>query len=180
MTPLFIATQRFDPSDGETWSRYLAWARIPNLTEVVSLDGMLCPHIVHDFNDEDWNHNVLEDFRLDYFLDLDYLLRRVAGVSRKNILGLYRNPQTDIRIAPGPGHFVFLGHDLVEEATQISALSNCGGFPQTFSNDELNQFGLISDFSRASQIHKQLPERNPQEPHAERELYAIWRLIETS
>jgi hypothetical protein len=58
MTPLFIATERFDPSNGQKWLGYVEWAKIPKLTEVVSLDSMLCSHLVTDFSDEDWKHNV--------------------------------------------------------------------------------------------------------------------------
>jgi hypothetical protein len=74
---LFIATRRFDPCDGEKWSDYCRWAKIPVLLEVVSLDGMLCPHLIKEFLDEDWNHIVCEDFRLDYSCHLDYLKQRV-------------------------------------------------------------------------------------------------------
>jgi hypothetical protein len=176
--PLFVACERFDPSDGDRWERFSQWARIPALAEVVSLDTMLCPTILHDLSDEDWQHNVHEDFRLNYFYDLDYLIRRSAAVLRKNILGLYRNPEGHINSAPGSRAFSFLGYDLIEEATQISALTNCGGFPETFSNNELNEHGLIPDFGRSSEIRKLLPQNNPAEPHAKCELYAIWRLIE--
>src|SRR6266404_4093762 len=43
--PLFIATERFDPSDGEKWQSFCQWAEIPGLVEVVSLDSLLCPHV---------------------------------------------------------------------------------------------------------------------------------------
>jgi hypothetical protein len=128
MTPLFIANERFDPSAGARWDEYIRWAGIPNLIEVVSLDSMLCPPIVTEFNDEDWAHIVNEDFRLNYFCDLDYLLRRAGLGPRRNVLGLYRNPDSHIDIAPAPGQFNFIGYDLIEEMTQISALTNCGGF----------------------------------------------------
>ncbi len=78
--PLFIAVERFDPSDGEKWQKYFQWANIPSLTEVISLDSLLCPHIVNQFQPEDWAHIVNEDFRLDYFHDLEYLLQRVDQV----------------------------------------------------------------------------------------------------
>jgi hypothetical protein len=177
--PLFVARERFDASDGDRWEGCARWAKIPNLIEVVSLDTMLCPTILPDLSDEDWQHNVQEDFRLNYFYDLDYLIRRTAGILRRNILGLYRNPESHISSPPGSGTFGFLGYDLVEDATNISALTKCGGFPETFSNDELNEYGLITDFSRASEVRRLLPERNPAEPHAKCELYAIWRLVET-
>ena len=75
-TPLFLATERFDPTEGEKWQKYCGWARIPALVEVVSLDATLCGHIIKEFQDEDWQHIVCEDFRLDYFLHLDYLKRK--------------------------------------------------------------------------------------------------------
>jgi hypothetical protein len=83
-----------------------------------------------------------------------------------------------IDIAPGAGDFIFMGYDLIEESTQISALTNCGGFPETFSNDELNRYGLISDFVRACEVKKLLPRHHPEEHHSKCELYAIWRLAD--
>jgi hypothetical protein len=153
-------------------------AGIPNLIEVVSLDSMLCPPIVTEFNDEDWAHIVNEDFRLNYFYDLDYLIRRAGLGPRRNVLGLYRNPHSHIDIAPAPGEITFIGYDLIEEMTQISALTNCGGCPGTFSNEELNERGLISSFARAREVQTLLPLNNPQEPHAHCEMYAVWRLGE--
>jgi hypothetical protein len=176
--PLFIATERFDPTDGEKWRKYFEWARIPALKEVVSLDCSLCAHLVKDFTDEDWNHIVNADFQLDYFYHLDYLLNRVSGRPRRNILGLYRNPGVHITKAPTTGNFSFAGYDLIEEQTQISALTNCGGFPDVFSNEELNPSGLTAQFERAIEVKKLLAEKHPKEPHAQCEMYAIWRLNE--
>jgi len=176
--PLFVATEPFDASDGERWESYTQWAKIPGLIEVVSLDTLLCPTVLSELSDEDWNHNVHADYRLNYFYNLDYLIRRSAGVSRRNILGLYRNPDVHISSPPAAANSQFMGYDLIEEATHISALTNCGGFPETFSNSELNEYGLITDFSRASEIRRLLPEHNPDEHHANCELYAIWRLAE--
>jgi hypothetical protein len=177
-TPLFIASQQFGPADEERWLQYFDWAKIPNLLEIVSLDGILCPHVITEFTEEDWRHLVCEDFRLDYFYDLDYLMQRVRDVSRRNILGIYRNPDAHISTPPAPGDFGFLGYDLIEEQTQISALTNCGGFPNAFQNDELNQFGLVESFERGKRIGRLLTEHYPNEPHAKCELYAIWRLRE--
>jgi hypothetical protein len=72
--------------------------------------------------------------------------------------------------------FRFLGCDLIEERTQISALSNCGGFPDVFGNDELNRCGLIDSFERAYEVRRLLAERHPEEAHAQCEMYTIWRL----
>ncbi len=177
-TPLFIATERFDPSDGEKWEKYIAWAKIPALVEIVSLDSLLCPRLIDGPEAEDWQHIVCEDFRLDYFYHLDYLKQRIQDIHRRNLLGLYRNPEAHIVAAPGPGDFDFIGYDLIEEQTQISALTNCGGFPDVFRNDELNRFGVIASFARACEVRRLLAEHHPQEAHAQCEMYAIWRLNE--
>ena len=178
--PLFIATQRFDPSDGERWKNYLEWAQIPWLDEVVSLDAALCPHLINTPEEQDWQHIVNEDFRLDYFYDLDYLKLRTQGVQRRNMLGLYRNPESHIEAKPAAGDFSFMGYDLIEEQTQISALTNCGGFPDVFQNEELNRFGLVDGFKRVQQIGRFLAKRHPEEHHAQCEIYAIWRLNESA
>jgi hypothetical protein len=72
-----------------------------------------------------------------------------------------------------------VGYDLIEEQTQISALTNCGGFPDVFRNEELNRFGLIDNFERASKVRSLLVQRHPEEHHAQCEMYAIWRLNES-
>ena len=176
--PLFIATERFDPSDGERWRKYSKWAKISALNEVVSLDGALCTHLGKKLLDEDWKHVVNENYRLDYFYDLDYLLSRIRDKPRRNILGLYRNPEIHITDAPAAGNFEFMGYDLIDEQTQISALTNCGGFSDVFSNDELNSCGLIEKHDRALRIKRLLAEKHPEEAHAQCEMYAIWRLKE--
>lgn len=175
--PLFIATERFDPTD-EAWKKYFEWAKIPALTEVVGLDGSLCNPVIGELLDEDWNHIVNADCQLRYFYHLDYLLNRVRAAKRRNILGLYRNPEAHIAKAPAAGDWRFIGYELIEEQTHISALTNCGGFPDAFSNEELNRYGLISQFERASEVKRLSVEKHPKEAHANCEMYAIWRLNE--
>ncbi|WP_459554894.1 hypothetical protein [Lacunimicrobium album] len=175
---VFVATESFGPQNDQRWLSYFEWAKIPQLKEVVSLDGLLNPHLVVDLIDDDWDHIVNADFRLSYFKDLPYLLSRIPKGILCNVLGLYRNPEYHILKPPAAGSFVFLGYDLIDDQCQISALTNCGGFPESFSNDQLNQFGLITDFQLATSIRRKLRENNPHEPHAKCELYAIWRLNE--
>lgn len=173
--PLFIATERFDSFDAEAWQSYFEWAKIPALTEVVSLDISLCPPVVVELSE----HVANEDFRFGYSFHLADLLLRVQSSPRRNILGLYRNPDVHIAKAPAPGAFSFMGYDLIDEQTQISALTNCGGFPDAFDNDELNQCGLIEKFGRAREVRRLLAEKYPEEPHAQCEMYAVWRLNES-
>lgn len=148
------------------------------LIEVVSLDSLLCKRLIKEFRDEDWDHIVCDDFRSDYFYHLDYLRQRFNDVSRRNILGVYRNPKVHIAVAPAADDFDFIGYDLIEELTQISAFTNCGGFPNVFRNEELNRFGLINSIDRADEIRHLLAERYPEKPHAQCEMYPLWRLNE--
>ena len=178
--PLYIAKERFDPTDGERWQGYVQWAKIPGLTEIVSLDTLLCPRLLKEISADDWAHIVNADFRLDYFYHLDYLLKRIGDMNRRNVLGLYRNPIRHITDPPPGGDFVFIGYDLIEEATQISALNNCGGFPLAFRNEELNQYGVLATFDRAAEVRQELKAKYPEESHADCELYAIWRLNEAN
>lgn len=80
--------------------------------------------------------------------------------------------------APAPDAFNFVGYDLIEAQTRISALTNCGGFPDIFRNEELNHFGLIEGFDRALEIKRLLAALHPEETHAQCDMYAIWRLDE--
>jgi len=178
--PLYIAKERFDPASGETWDKYVQWAKIPGLTEIVSLDTCLCPRLLNEVLDEDWAHIVNVNFRLDYFCHLDYLLKRIGDTPRRNIFGLYRNSNSHIVEPPPGGDFSFIGYDLIEEATQISALNNCGGFPLAFRNEELNQYGVLATFDRAAEVRQELKAKYPEESHADCELYAIWRLNEAN
>jgi len=180
--PLFTATERFDPSDGNKWLEYAEFAEIPDLTELVSLDGLLCPSLIGPFDNEDWAHADAEFLHrgistINWFKDLDYLLAKIGDRERRNVLGVYQNADSHVNEAPARG-FVFLGYDLIGEESGISALTNCGGFPESFSNGELNQYGLLADFGRASEVRRTLRERNPEEHHAQCDLFAIWRLVE--
>jgi hypothetical protein len=179
MQPFYAAIKRFDSQHGIGWEGYIKWANIPSLAEVVSLDLLLCPSLLDSFHDDDWDHLAPDRSGFD-FADLNYLLKRVSGFPVRNILGVLENPGSHLEKFPNPNGFEFLGYDLVENSTRISALTNCGGFPNSFSNEELNRFGLISNFERAATIKRTLKELNPDEPHANCELYAIWRLIEAA
>ena len=90
--PVFVAKRRFDPGVGEHWARYVAWSGLTQLTELVSLDEILCPTVPATLIAADWEHNVHADYQTSYFRSLEYLCRRVAGEPKLNILGLLQNP----------------------------------------------------------------------------------------
>src|SRR5439155_25036915 len=119
--------------------------------EVVSLDLIICPTVFGELTDEDWRHNVQEDFKTSLFPDLDHVLRRVAGDDRVIVLALMQNPTDDeVRSFTDP-RFAFRGFDLVELQTGISALVNCGGIDKAFAGSDLSACGLVTDPAQALQ-----------------------------
>src|SRR5688572_31083373 len=96
---------------------------------IVSLDSMLCPRVIETIIDEDWLHIANENFMLDYFVDLDYLLERAGSMKGKNLLCVVRNPEVEPQPPLGPVRFGLLGYDLVDVHGAVSAITNCGGFP---------------------------------------------------
>src|SRR3954452_4104585 len=174
MTPWFIATKPFDPKCGEKWDDYIAWSRLTQLEELVSLDGMLCPTVLPEIKDEFWPHIVNENFMLDFFVDYDFLKEQVAEIHKKNVLCVFRNP-IERPNAPCFADFHFLGYDLVDQQCIASALTNCGGFPDVFDNSELSPVGLLTDLDRGGEVQRRLRSLYPDHPHADCNVWAIFR-----
>ena len=175
MGPLFIVTERFDPRCGARWKSYVAWSGLTQLTELVSLDAILCLHAIVEIEDEDWPHIVNESFMLHYFTHLDYLLRRCGGVGGRNLLCVFRNPE-DHPVPPlGPHDFQFEGYDLVDVYGATSALTNCGDFSLAFSNHELTSHGLLASLERAREVQQALRQHYPLEHHANCHVWSVFR-----
>jgi hypothetical protein len=176
MLPVFVAKRRFDPAAGESWQRYVAWSGLPQLTELVSLDGMLCPTVPQDLIPADWDYNVHADYQTWYFHSLEYLRQRVASESRLNVLAILKNPSAaDVERVELP-EFDFVGFDVVDIHGDVSALTNCGGFDDVFARAELSQLGLLPSLERAYEVQQGLRSAYPHEPHAECDVWALWRL----
>jgi len=179
VTILYTAVKRFAPDCRDDWDRYIHWSGLTQLREVVSLDGILCPNLVDEIRDSDWEHLDCIDSKYQFFRDLDYLLNRLAGVQGYNVLALFKSPSDFDLKTFSDSRFVFMGFDLTEgDGGSISALVNCGGFPEAFDNHELSDCGLISDLSRAIEVRRLLREKYPREPHAQCDVWAIWKMTE--
>jgi len=146
-------------------------------SEPTSLDSSLCPTVLPDIKTEYWNHIVNEDFMLHFFTDLDYLRIETASILRKNLLCVFRNPFTHPSAAQVPEGFEFIGYDLVDKDTGMSALTNCGGFQKAFSNGELSEKGLLRTHERARTVQGTLVREYPNEHHANCHLWAIFRSL---
>lgn len=174
MIPWFIATEPFNPTNGEAWGKYVRWSGINHLEEIVSLDPLLCPTVLSEMKDSYWPHVVNEDYMLSFFLDFEFFRKEIAAIPSKNVLCVFRNPPYQPS-APNVGDFDFLGYDLVDFENSASALTNCGGFPDVFSNAELSSVGLLPHFERALEVQNLLRVRHPEEFHANCHIWAIFR-----
>lgn len=163
MTSLFAACQKFDPRCGDTWSRYIEWAGLRHIVELVSTDSMLCPSLIDSLVDADWEFNIHADNRLYFFHDYEYLKRRICyDASRHNILSLTESPTQAPTAIDG---FTFCGYDILDSDDSISVLTNCGGFPSIYAADELNRFGLMTDLDRATKIAETIRKTNASDHH---------------
>jgi hypothetical protein len=168
---VFSAATRMD------WDKYVAWAQLPQLCQVVSLDSFLCPDVINELNAEDWQYNVQADYFIFMFRDLDYLLERVRDVTEPfDVLAVCHEPDADARTLFDDARFEFMGYDLMDEWVGDSALTNCGGFPEAFDNSELSEVGLLRDFAQANIVQQRLREFYADEPHANCDVWAIWKL----
>jgi hypothetical protein len=176
MRVIYSAVKRFDPACGGSWTKFIEWCGLTQLREVVSLDLILCPIVLQELIAEDWQHTVQEDFKITLFHDLDYVLGKLAGSDRVNVLALMQNPTDDEVRSFSDSRFIFRGFDLVELPTGISALVNCGGFPKAFSQADLSDCGLLTDHAKAVNVQVRLRAEYPDEHHADCDVWAIWQM----
>jgi hypothetical protein len=176
---VYAAHQRFSPADGGRWTTYLRLSGLVHLRELVTLDKspVISPLAFDSVIDEDWRHNVAEDYRTFFFRDLDHLLARVGNIEGVNILAAIENPAPeDVRLSPGSG-FAFQGYDLVDARfNDTSALASCLGFDRAFRASDLNAVGLIDSLDRAAQIQQALRREYAGVDHADCSIWAVWRL----
>lgn len=166
-------SKRFDESNGQTWENYKVWKSI-KAERVISLDVGLCPGVIEKITTEDFKHRVyIEEFH-DAFDSISWILQKV-GQKKSNwqILAIQRIDSNNHK-ATLSGEFNFIGYDLIEIQTSISAITNCDGFDLAYSAVDLNINGLISDICNANKIASMLKEKYPNSNHADVTIWAIW------
>lgn len=171
---LYIALEKFDQSSAAEWHEYIKWSGLFHLTETMSLDGMLNKIVLSETKDNYWSHIVTEDYMLHFFTNLDFMLSQMDDTRNLNVIGTVKAPAEDVSRLAWDG-FTFCGYELLDQDNDISALTNCGGFPDAFQNDELSNQGLILDFERATQIQRNLKRLYPEEYHADCNIWAIFK-----
>lgn len=171
------AYDKYYEEGGLSWERYIQWSGLTHLTELVSLDSMLNEVLVEpDRNNiADWDFiHIIDYYETGFFTTLDFIFKRLQAKDRFNLLAVVLEPEKDCKEVPLED-YEFVGYDLLDQEFSISALSNCGGFDETFTGADLNEKGLISQFEKAYDIKKRLRENNPGEDHANTNVIAVWR-----
>lgn len=169
----FVALETFIPTN-----KYLEWSKLFQVEEVVSLDSALCPRIIKELDEGDREYQQEHwGTYTDIINNLEWILNKTRNIEDKQILAVVKEPESDCSIAIHPELFQFCGYDLVEDATRISALTNCGGFDKAFSAGDISRYGLIEAFERAKEIQLRLQAYYPDEEHANCTLWAIWKMV---
>ena len=172
----YTAIERFDRDNGERWVGYTRWLGRTDLKRLVTLDSLLCPPVVHVESSEDWEFVAQEEFMLDFYTNLDFVLRRVSGHRPSVVVAIARDPSpADLSDFPHPD-FELAGFDVVDTQFIASALLNGGLFPGVFKVSELSlESGLIKSRERAFRIRDTLRRCFPDRDEAECHVWAIWR-----
>ena len=172
----YTAIERFDRDNGERWVGYTRWLGRTDLMRIVSLDSLLCPPVVHAESADDWQFVAKEEFMLDFFTDLDFVLQRVSGHRPSVVVAVARDPSpADVSDFPHPD-FELAGFDVVDTQFIASALLNGGRFPGVFKVSELSlESGLIKSRERAFRIRDILHERYLNRDKIKSHVWAIWR-----
>ncbi len=174
----YTAREIYDSEYGVefSWDKYIKWSKLTHLTELVSLDGILNGLAFEpDFtSEEDWKYIVTKEQMItQFFNSIDYVLEKTKDIEYYNLLAVIREPnESKMDLST---NFDFIGYDLIERGGNVSALTNCGGFDESFLPSDLNEFGLIHEWTKAKKIQKDLRINNPEEHHADCYLYEVWR-----
>ncbi len=105
---------------------------------------------------------------------LEFVFKRLKPKDNFNLLTVVLEPDQDCKNVK-IDDYEFVDYDLLDQDFSISALTNCGGFDETFLTTDLNDNGPIDDYTKAYDIKKRLLENNPVEHHADTNIIAIWR-----
>ncbi len=170
---------KLSQADSTVWDNYIEWSKLNHLTELVSLGSGLNEDLVEiDFDNLDvdhWQFTVIDgSFSTGFYTTVEYVLSKMNLKNSFNFLAVVKEPNEKCESIE-VNDFEFIGYELLDKDYTHSALTNCGGYDETFLPNELNHFGLISNYEKAYDIQKRLLENNPEERHADCNVIAIWR-----
>ncbi|TWT99831.1 hypothetical protein Pla108_07740 [Botrimarina colliarenosi] len=172
---LYTLRERFTSDDSKAWSRYLAFSRFDHLTELITLDSMMCPDLIESLSPDDWEQNVQEDYRTTLFYHGEYLEnRQPIDPLHQQVLAVCERPNGTEKL---PASYMLCGYDLMDECFDNSPLTNCGPMPEMFSPSIVNPYGLLPELTLANEIRDKMRRLQPNDPHlGSCEVWAIARV----
>lgn len=160
---LYTIRERFTSNPRQRFDDYRAFSGFHQITELVTLDSMMCPDLVNELRTEDWEFNVQEDFRTELFRSADYLLsRQPLDRSKHQLLAVLECPPSQLAV---PNGFTICGYDIMDSFFGNSTLTNCGPIPEAFLPADVNEFGLIDDRHKAIAIRDKMKSLGPDDDH---------------
>lgn len=160
---LYTIRERLTASPQQCFDDYRAFSGFHHITELVTLDSMMCPDVVDELRTEDWEHNVQEDFRTELFRDADYLIsRQPLDALKHQVLAVLECPPSQFVV---PNAFTICGYDIMDSYFGNSTLTNCGPIPEAFKPTDVNNFGLIDDRDKAFAIRDRMRALQPEDAH---------------
>lgn len=160
---LFTIRERCTTTSHPRFDDYRVFSGFHHISELVSLDSMMCPDLIDELRADDWEHNVHEDFRTQLFRHANYLLsRQELDPSKHQLMAVLESPPEEFAI---PSGFAICGHDIMDSDFRHSTLTNCGPIPEAFLPADVNEFGLIDDRDQAFAIRDKMRSLQPDDPH---------------
>ena len=112
------------------------------------------------------NEIVTFDLNLTKIEEIDINDINLEELKGKQILAVIVRPFVKRKSILEKDNFTFCGYDLVELATDISAITNCGAMFESINYKNLNEYALISTYIEAKETQTRLIEEAPYESHA--------------
>ncbi len=172
----YAAIERFDPDNGERWVGFTRWLGRTDLKRIITLDSTLCPAVVHPESADDWQYVAKEEFMIDFFSSLDFVLQRVSTRRPSVVVAVTRDPAEEAINRFPHADFELAGFDVVDAQFTGSALFNPGRFPGTINVSKLSAgSGLIKSRDWAFKTRDSLRQHHPGREDARWHVWAIWR-----
>ena len=173
---LYTLRKRFTSDNEASWQGYLSFSGFLHITELISLDAILCPNLIGPLRADDWLHNLPEFFYITLIHNGNYLVtRQPIDPPQSQVLAILEYPDGSETVPTG---YTVCGFDIVDEWNDISALTNCGPIPEAFTPSMVNQWGLLPDLATALKVRDKLQQLAPDEPHFHnREIWRIARAL---
>ena len=169
---VYTIRERLTANPAPRFDGYRKFSGFHHITELVTLDSMMCPDLIDELRAEDWDHNVQRDYRTRFFRSADYLRSRMPfDTAKHQLIAALEDPPAQ---SVAPSGFKVCGYDIMDAYVGNSILTNCGPIPEAFAPSDVNDWGLIDDRDQAYAIRDVMRTLQPDDAHLGD--CEVWRL----